>query len=538
MKKQLFPLILALIFSFALSGSAFGAEGTTFVDVAHGDWFAPYVEVCVEAGLMNGMGRGRFDPLGEVTYAQAATLAARIHHIKNGGNGVLPQAPEDYGTVTLEFENGAALTVQSRDCRSTISPMSRGHLAAHLSEENWEAMAWLDAGKEAPATVSAFLPQSIGPLPCAVRRQSGSDGDALVLYPSPDGTPEERKAVDNLVGDLFNVDRRPLPGDWYRDTVYYLETERLGNLAFLPLETDSPAPRERLVYVLYEAARDLLAPINQIADYPDSPISDVSDVRDIVLAFYNAGVLSGRDEYGTFDGKAGLTRAECAAICARILKPELRLKFQLKPVPEKYSYTLTYLMDDPMVGHMVRYPVLPIITDDGVNNGILTLDGELLPWPGDGEKPVGMLGDNNAGELYLSFWFTQPDGSRVEKGGLMDETGTFVVPLTAGCYRARTIKEGYLSQIGQRDGGEVFLWDREGNAVSLGSQDWDALWRTYLPDPTAGEWNGVRTGGSCYVDERDHRLSEDFEWAGALTRGGRGFVRKDGKLYRIQFKSK
>lgn len=538
MKKQLFPLILALIFSFALSGSAFGVEGSTFVDVAPGDWFAPYVEVCVEAGLMNGVGGGRFDPQGEVTYAQAATLAARIHHIKNGGDGFLSQAPEDYGTVTLEFENGVRLRFDSAECRSTISPMSRGHLVAHLSEENWEAMAWLNAGKEALATVSAVLPGPIGPLPCTARRQSGSDGDALVLYPSPDGTPEEREAVDNLVGDLFNVDRRPLPGDWYRDTVYYLETERLGNLAFLPLETDSPAPRERLVYVLYEAARDLLAPINQIADYPDSPISDVSDVRDIVLAFYNAGVLSGRDEYGTFDGKAGLTRAECAAICARILKPELRLKFQLKPVPEKYSYTLTYLMDDPMVGHMVRYPVLPIITDDGENNGILTLNGELLPWPGDGEKPVGMLGDNNAGALYLSFWFTQPDGSRVEKGGLMDETGAFVVPLTAGCYRARTVKEGYLSQIGQRDGGEVFLWDREGNAVSLGSQDWDALWRTYLPDPAAGEWNGVRTGGGCYVDERDHRLSEDFEWAGALTRDGRGFVRKDGKLYRIQFKNK
>ena len=33
-------------------------EETGFVDVSAGDWFAPYVEVCVEEGLMAGTGEG------------------------------------------------------------------------------------------------------------------------------------------------------------------------------------------------------------------------------------------------------------------------------------------------------------------------------------------------------------------------------------------------------------------------------------------------------------------------------------------------
>lgn len=513
-----------------------GAERTTFVDVGPGDWFAPYVDVCVEAGLMKGVGGGRFDPQGTVTLAQAATLAARIHHIKNGGDGVLPHAPENYGTVTLAFENGVTLTVQSQDCGSTISPMSRGHFVVDLLEENWEAMAWLGVKQEAPATVWTVLPRPTGPLPCIATRQSGSDGDALVLYPSPGGTPEEQETVNNLVGGLFRVDRRPLPGDWFRDTVYYLETEGLtGPLVLRPYEPDKTASRGDFVEALHATAADLLTPkLNDISDFPDAePEYDGKGLTDLVLDFYNAGVMTGNDELGTFDKELSLTRAEAAAICARILKPELRVKFQPFPVPEKYSYTLTYLMDDPMDGHTVTYPVLPIITNDGVNNGILTLDGELLPWPGDGDGPVGMLNGNG---LYLSFWFTQPDGTKVEKGGLMDETGTFVVPLNDYCYRATSLNSGkYLSQTGLPENGVCTLWDGEGNATELGSMDWREAIEANGGYRASGWAPDIDRGRYCYVDDLGHRVSENFDWMSALTDSGRGFVGKDGKLYRIQF---
>ncbi len=513
------------------------AEGTTFVDVSTDDWFAPYVGVCVEAGLMKGVGEGIFHPQGTVTLAEAATLAGRIHHVKSGGDGNLPKAPEEYGTVTLEFENGVRLRFDSMECGSTISPMSLGHLVANLSEEKMAAIGWLAPWESAQATVWTVLPEPSGPLPCEARRQSGSDGDALVLYPSPDGTKEEREVVDALVVDLLKVDRRPLPGDWFRDTIYYLEKEQLtAPLPLRPSEPAKTATRGDFVEALHATAAELLAPrINHISDFPDAGAEWGSkELAEMVLDFYNAGVMTGKDEFGIFDKGSSLSRAEAAAICARILKPELRVEFQPKPTPEKYSYTLTYLMDDPMSGHEVTYPVMPIITSGRENNGILTLDGELLPWPGDGEKPVGML--STGGGLYLSFWFTQPDGSRVEMGGLVDETGTFAVPLNAQCYRATEVAgDKYLSQTGLPENGICTLWDG-GNATELGSMNWYNAVEAYGYPAPGGELD-VRRGLNCYINGLGHRLSEDFDWISALTDDGRGFVGKDEKIYRIEFKA-
>lgn len=305
-----------------------GAGGFTDVDAA--DWFAPYVDVCVKAGLMNGVGEGRFDPQGTVTLAQAVTLAARIHNIKNGGDGVLPQAPEDYGTVTLEFENGVRLRFDSAECGTTISPMSLGHLVANLSEEKMAAIEWLGAWESARATVWTVLPEPSGPFPCEAYRQSGSDPDrdVLVLYPSPDGTPEEREIVDNLVSQLMKAHRRPLPGDWFRDTVYYLEKEKLtGPLALRPSKPAKTATRGDFVEALHATSADLLTPkLNDISDFPDAGTEyDAKELADMVLDFYNAGVMTGKDSKGTFDGSGTLTRAEAAAIVARIIDKSLRV---------------------------------------------------------------------------------------------------------------------------------------------------------------------------------------------------------------------
>jgi len=72
-----------------------------------------------------------------------------------------------------------------------------------------------------------------------------------------------------------------------------------------------------LAAVLPESA---LTPINSISALPDT--------RDpAVLQFYNAGILTGVDAYGTFAGDQPLSRAECAAMTARIAEPSLRRHF-------------------------------------------------------------------------------------------------------------------------------------------------------------------------------------------------------------------
>lgn len=68
-----------------------------------------------------------------------------------------------------------------------------------------------------------------------------------------------------------------------------------------------------------------LPEINQVSAVPDCQEADI-------MAFYRWGVLSGKDEYGTLEEDAALTRAAAAAMLARIVDPSLRVRFTPKPL--------------------------------------------------------------------------------------------------------------------------------------------------------------------------------------------------------------
>lgn len=100
----------------------------------------------------------------------------------------------------------------------------------------------------------------------------------------------------------------------------------------------APAIRWDFLFMLYQYAYEfgLLEPINTVTALPDSDDA-------MVLAYYNAGILTGVDKYGTFAGGKSLTRAEAAAMVSRIVRPELRLSF----TPADYSpFTAAYLTPD------------------------------------------------------------------------------------------------------------------------------------------------------------------------------------------------
>ena len=59
-------------------------SASTFNDVKSSDWFYGDVEKSYKIGLMNGKGEGGFDPNGNVTIAEAITLAARLNALYNG----------------------------------------------------------------------------------------------------------------------------------------------------------------------------------------------------------------------------------------------------------------------------------------------------------------------------------------------------------------------------------------------------------------------------------------------------------------------
>lgn len=88
-----------------------------------------------------------------------------------------------------------------------------------------------------------------------------------------------------------------------------------------------PIPRWMFVDLLdqtLQAADVSLPAINQISVVPDC--KDPS-----VLEFYNAGILTGSDQYGAFQGNEYLDRGQAAAILARLVDPAQRVP--LTPTP-------------------------------------------------------------------------------------------------------------------------------------------------------------------------------------------------------------
>ena len=205
-------------------------------------------------------------------------------------------------------------------------------------------------------------------------------GTNLGFEPGKDLTTAESITLAARVGAALRGDEIPAaaPGEeWYRPYVEYLQAvatsdstsaESSALAPSLPWnDTAHPANRELFLYFLFLAVdgqQDAFPAINQISSLPDR-----SD--DIVLSFYNWGILTGVDKYGTFAGTKTLTRAEAAAMVSRIARPELRLTF----VPLDYSpFTAAYMTPDTVV-FSSGLPAREYLT--AVNNAIAAWEAAL-----------------------------------------------------------------------------------------------------------------------------------------------------------------
>lgn len=124
----------------------------------------------------------------------------------------------------------------------------------------------------------------------------------------------------------------PLPGEtrpWYQDYVDYLSRTvdaHSGDWAYVhdllghPTEDASRYGFLSLLSLAAEEKDDLLPAINAIQTLPDTDDATV-------LSFYNSGILTGTDVYGTFNAEKTLSRAEAAAMLARIVDPNQRQQF-------------------------------------------------------------------------------------------------------------------------------------------------------------------------------------------------------------------
>ncbi len=115
----------------------------------------------------------------------------------------------------------------------------------------------------------------------------------------------------------------PAGSSWYTGAVDYLKGLAKDDAVVLSLLSQPDQTVTRLgVPKLLSAAlpTDQLTAINSITSLPDTSDADV-------LRFYNAGILTGVNEYGMFAGSNTLTRSEAAAMVARVAREELRTTF-------------------------------------------------------------------------------------------------------------------------------------------------------------------------------------------------------------------
>lgn len=145
---------------------------------------------------------------------------------------------------------------------------------------------------------------------------------------------------------------KPIPTgeNWYAGPVeLLLGLAGADSALYGALQTDPMAPATRLDFAqLLDLVWGEGAPRYQAY----TALPDTDDPA--VLRLYNAGILTGTDELGSFVPWRGLTRAEVAAMAARVAQPTLRRGY----VPPEPTPVETTAPAEPDHGHDSRSPAL------------------------------------------------------------------------------------------------------------------------------------------------------------------------------------
>ncbi len=83
--KRLLSVLLVAVLLVSVLPMAAAAAHLPFTDVPEGAWYYPDVENAYETGLINGKSADTFCPNDDLTYAEAAKLAAAMHQRYTAG---------------------------------------------------------------------------------------------------------------------------------------------------------------------------------------------------------------------------------------------------------------------------------------------------------------------------------------------------------------------------------------------------------------------------------------------------------------------
>lgn len=162
--------------------------------------------------------------------------------------------------------------------------------------------------------------------------------DSRHFNPSENVTWAEAVALLARIHSIYKGDGHvftPDPYAWYVTYVEYAVSEGIFSTQQVYGSLNDTMSRAAFVETLRKALPDYAYPAkNTIGKYDIPDVSVNAGYYNDVMTFYQAGILSGNNEFGFFNPYSNISRAECAAIITRIADPFLRNSFSLLKNPD------------------------------------------------------------------------------------------------------------------------------------------------------------------------------------------------------------
>lgn len=317
-----------------------------FTDVPKGHWACGDIQYCYENALFKGKSDTSFDPDGVLTVAEAVALAGRLCWWANGGKGELPAVPDLTGVYARFYdENGKELAAFDQEHRPEAISWGGSYVALSATYD--------DPAYPETCTVEVGLGELFPTRTSKCTRETHEFSGGHMSYGFR-GTgyhieDDETRAAFLDIGSLVTPDivANASVNEWWYPADFWLRyyndysaiTDMCSHISLrYPDEngyysTDYDAvnwfPRERADRAMFAslingALSEELPVLNDTSAVPDvKPMEDRD--ADAILRLYGAGILTGVDSTGRFDGSGKLTRAQAAAILARALDPARRI---------------------------------------------------------------------------------------------------------------------------------------------------------------------------------------------------------------------
>ena len=308
-----------------------GYEGFSDILSTEDPYFGA-VKTCYEAGLMEGMKDGSFQPQRPLTVAQLVVLAGRLYSLQNDGQGEIPLLPEWRG-VCLRFygPDGRELKTYSIGDSTSYHSLDGG-LYLQLSEQSDDPdlpeTCTLEAGLEGWGELLRFEGnrQSYAPHPAGTMTE-GLSGTGYRFQS------QQAAKVCSLYLSVSREEFAQYRDAWWFPAAFYLASQGRLDLhqlqaravqegefsAYDPLTNFSNAADRSLFAWLLDLAAGELPPVRETVTVPDVDVENTPDAE-AILRLYRAGILTGVDHTGRFHGEGLLTRGQAALMLSRVLE--------------------------------------------------------------------------------------------------------------------------------------------------------------------------------------------------------------------------